>query len=239
VHSCSVAESYANEEMPDGHPLTGPAMGRIFFLDGDGDLIGYTFTGDLITGYPTSPAGCTSDLPQPQHTGCASYATQLCADVDRAVVVPRLVADGRADGLASVEAVVPPGAEYVGVVWELPVAVGAPGDVPSIIADDILASPGLSTTTFSRRTWADPRAAPAVHPDGSGLFPVDPTVPFGGQAFVPKSCDDLAWRWIPSGEADERAAAAAAAFAANPNAASQTALTYAQDPADCWSTFLP
>ena len=71
------------------------------------------------------------------------------------------------------------------------------------------------------------------------MFPVDPALSFGQQAFVPRSCDDPAWRWIASSEADELVASANAAYQANQSQDNLDAFELAEDRAACVSVFLP
>jgi hypothetical protein len=139
-----------------------------------------------------------------------------------------------------VNAVVPVGAKYVGVVWELPSAVDPDGGIPGFEGDNI-PMPGLGTVKFSRRTWSDPATAPATHPETAyfdGAGGTELTTPFGNRVLVPRSCDDELWLRATMLGAQARATSLGLDFNADADKVRR-----ASEESNCWvgpgSVFLP
>jgi hypothetical protein len=176
--SCSVAKAMGTgEDHPgvdlqhnqDPYTLTGPALGRLLFLDGDHRLLDEHGAVVVSGGVPLVP-GCDDDWP-------------LSAN-DIAAVRPKFNPVGQTNAFVSASGVVPPNAKYVAALFEIP------------NASDSTSStwyPNTSSVVYSIQSFEGPDTSPGMSPvDVETRFGASP-LPFAGRTDLPTSCNDRRW----------------------------------------------
>jgi hypothetical protein len=176
--SCSVAKAMGtgddhpgldDNDNPDPYTLTGPALGRLLFLDHDHRLLDENGTVVFRQGVPLAP-GCEDDWP-------------LSAN-DIAAVRPKFNPTGQTNVFVSTSGVVPPNAKYVAALFEIPNA-----------SDSFQPTwfPNASSVVYSLQSFDGPDTSPGMSPiDVETMFGAS-ALPFAERADLPTSCNDRRW----------------------------------------------
>jgi hypothetical protein len=183
---CAVARGFVERFHPDSAPvrplpMSGSVRGRIFFADAAGDV--------LVPGGTPLAADCTTQA-------------LTLGDDHAALIRPRHGEFfGPSNAFISVDAEIPEGAKYVGVVFEFPSTPDPDDPIGFPSSETPYTHAVMASVSFGLETWRDPGVTPGASPQSSTAYN-NPNLSYPNLA-LPRSCTESYWYTVSEWKADE------------------------------------